>query len=166
VPPTRKRSNACELKKEIEDVHRLRGEVTQLRKDKALFEQASAENAQLRTQAQLAQKLQMENQALRNSYQSVAQTLQQQMQLGALAAQANPQLAQKNSCIANLKQIDGAIQQWALENRKVAASPVDMRGVVEYLKGSVLPLCPAGGVYRPGPWVSGNPTCTIPGHTL
>lgn len=28
--------------------------------------------------------------------------------------------AQKNSCIANLKQIDGAVQQWSLENKKTA----------------------------------------------
>jgi hypothetical protein len=157
---------AAELKKEIEDVHRLRGEVTQLRKDKAVFEQASAENAQLRSQAQLAQKLQLENQALRNQNQAVAQALQNQQAIGAVAMPANAQMAQKNTCIANLQQIDGAIQQWALENRKVAASPVEMRGVVEYLKGRVLPLCPAGGIYRPGANVSRSPTCTVPGHTL
>ncbi len=151
-----------ELKKEAEEVHRLRGEVTQLRQDKGQFEKALVENAQLRAVAQQAQKVQAENAALRGQYQSVVQNMQQQAQMLA----ANPEQARKNSCIANLKQIDGAIQQWALENRKVAASPVDMRGVVEYLKGSVLPLCPAGGVYRPGPTVSGVPTCTIPGHTL
>ena len=46
--------------------------------------------------------------------------------IGLLAAIAIPNFvkaratAQKNSCIANLKQIDGAVQQWALENKKAA----------------------------------------------
>lgn len=153
---------AAELKKEAEEVHRLRGEVTLLRKDKAVFEKASVENAQLRQQVQQAQRLQAENNALRGQVQSAVQNLQHVQAL----VVGQPGQAQKNACIANLKQIDGAIQQWALENRKVAASPVEMRGVVEYLKGSVLPLCPAGGVYRPGFTVSASPLCSVPGHTL
>ena len=32
--------------------------------------------------------------------------------------------AQKNACIANLKQIDGAVQQWALENKKSGTATV------------------------------------------
>ena len=35
--------------------------------------------------------------------------------------------AQKNSCIANLKQIDGAAQQWALENKKAATASASKR---------------------------------------
>lgn len=153
---------AAEFKKEAEEVHRLRGEVTLLRKDKAVFEKASAENAQLRQQVQIAQRLQAENNALRGQVQSAVQNLQHVQAL----AVGQPGQAQKHACIANLKQIDGATQQWALENRKLAASPVDMRGVVEYLKGSVLPFCPAGGVYRPGVTVSASPLCSVPGHTL
>lgn len=156
---------AAELKKEAEEVHRLRGEVTLLRKDKATFEKANAENAQLRAAAQQAQKLQAENTALRGQYQSVVQNMQQAQMLAAANA-GNPEQARKNSCIANLKQIDGAIQQWALENGKVAASPVDPQGFLSYLRGSMLPLCPSGGTYRPGATASGAPTCNIPGHTL
>src|SRR5579871_5721695 len=46
--------------------------------------------------------------------------------IGLLAAIAIPNFvrarttAQKNACIANLKQIDGAVQQWALENKKTS----------------------------------------------
>lgn len=152
---------AAEFKKEAEEVHRLRGEVTQLRQDKAQFEKAKAENVQLREQAQLAQRLQSENATLRGQYQTFVQTMQQAQALGAQPAQA-----QKNACIANLKQIDGATQQWALENRKVAASLVDWKGIQAYLKGNMLPGCPAGGVYNPGPTVSACPTCSVPGHTL
>ena len=77
--------------------------------------------------------------------------------------------AQK-ACIANLKQIDGAVQQWALENKKTATDTYSLidPNVLAYLKGSVLPDCPAGGRYRPGKNIGANPLCTIggPGHTL
>ncbi len=155
---------AEEFKKEAEEVHRLRGEVTLLRKDKAMFEQAKAENTQLREQAQLAQRLQTENATLRGQYQSFVQNMQQAQ---ALALSPGVQ-AQKNSCIANLKQIDGAVQQWALENRKVANDPYSLRNpaLLSYLKGSILPLCPAGGRYTESATISGCPTCTVAGHTL
>lgn len=155
---------AVELKKEAEEVHRLRGEVTLLRKDKATFERASAENAQLRAVAQQAQQLQAENSSLRGQVQSAVHNLQHVQAL----AVGQPGQAQKNSCIANLKQIDGAVQQWTLENKKVEADRYSLqdRSLLAFLRGSVLPLCPAGGSYVHGSTVSASPTCSIPGHTL
>ncbi len=93
--------------------------------------------------------------------------------IGLLAAIAIPNFvkarstAQKNSCIANLKQIDGAVQQWALENKKVATDTyaVSDTTLLSYLKGSALPPCPASGTYA-GTTVSASPTCTVGGHTL
>jgi hypothetical protein len=70
-----------------------------------------------------------------------------------------------NSCINNLKQIEGAKEQWALEHRKTAGDPVQQAAVVSYLKGSAFPPCPAGGVYRLGK-VGEPPRCTFPGHSL
>src|SRR5258705_8470698 len=69
--------------------------------------------------------------------------------IGLLAAIAIPNFikarttSQKNACINNLRQIDGAIQQWALENKKDAAAGVKFTDVSGYLKNSV--ICPAGG---------------------
>jgi prepilin-type N-terminal cleavage/methylation domain-containing protein len=69
--------------------------------------------------------------------------------IGLLAAIAIPNFvkarttSQKNACINNLRQIDGAIQQYALENKKNAADPVGEANVTPYLKNSV--TCPAGG---------------------
>ena len=84
-----------------------------------------------------------------------------------IKARATPS---KAACIANLKQIDGAVQQWALENKKVATDTYSLSDttLLAYLKGSVLPVCPSGGRYLPGLAVSGNPRCSIggPGHTL
>jgi hypothetical protein len=75
----------------------------------------------------------------------------------------------KNSCISNLKQIDGANQQWALENKKLDSDMVDPKGSVAYLKGGVVPTCPAGGSYTIAVAVSNAPTCSLSatlGHSL
>jgi len=69
--------------------------------------------------------------------------------IGLLAAIAVPNFvkarttAQMNACINNLRQIDGAIQQWALEQKKDAAAPVSYPDISDYLKNSV--TCPSGG---------------------
>jgi prepilin-type N-terminal cleavage/methylation domain-containing protein len=69
--------------------------------------------------------------------------------IGLLAAIAIPNFvkarttAQANACINNLRQIDGAKQQWALENKKAAGDTPTATEVAEYLK--TLPICPAGG---------------------
>src|SRR5215208_4976143 len=69
--------------------------------------------------------------------------------IGLLAAIAIPNFikarttAQKNACINNLRQIDGAIQEWALEGKKGTTDPVAYTDISGYLKNEV--LCPAGG---------------------
>jgi prepilin-type N-terminal cleavage/methylation domain-containing protein len=69
--------------------------------------------------------------------------------IGLLAAIAIPNFikarttSQKNACINNLRQIDGAIQQWALENKKDPAATVKFTDISGYLKNSV--ICPSGG---------------------
>ena len=95
--------------------------------------------------------------------------------IGLLAAIAIPnfikarEASQKNACIANLKQIDGAKQTWALENRKVNTdTPVatDLYGATVYIRDT--PTCPStGGAYTIGT-VAVRPLCTgVPAsHTL
>src|SRR5512140_630517 len=69
--------------------------------------------------------------------------------IGMLAAIAIPNFvrartqSQKNACINNLRQIDGAVQQWALENKKAPTSTVTFANISDYLKSSV--TCPSGG---------------------
>src|SRR5207253_7459046 len=69
--------------------------------------------------------------------------------IGLLAAIAIPNFikarttSQKNACINNLRQVDGAIQQWALELKKDAAAAVKFTDISAYLKNSV--ICPSGG---------------------
>ncbi|MCL4177795.1 MAG: type II secretion system GspH family protein [Verrucomicrobia bacterium] len=85
--------------------------------------------------------------------------------IGLLAAIAIPnfvrarETAQRNACINNLRQIDGAKQQWALETRQAAGASADADAVRPYLKGNVMPTCPLGGAaYTPGA-ITNNPTC-------
>ena len=69
--------------------------------------------------------------------------------IGLLASIAIPNFvkarttAQMNACISNLRQIDGAIQQWALDTKQGDTAPVTATDVLPYLKNSV--TCPAGG---------------------
>jgi len=93
--------------------------------------------------------------------------------IGLLAAIAIPNFvkarttAQKNACIANLKQIDGAVQQWALEQKKSSTDTASTTDVLAFLKGSTLPACPMGGDYTTGA-VSSAPVCSksTDGHSI
>jgi prepilin-type N-terminal cleavage/methylation domain-containing protein len=91
--------------------------------------------------------------------------------IGLLAAIAIPNFirarttAQKNSCINNLRQVDGAIQEWAMENKKGPTDPVTFPDISSYLKNSV--ICPAGGTKFSDSYnidtVANKPTCTSSG---
>jgi hypothetical protein len=73
--------------------------------------------------------------------------------------------AQKNACLNNLRQIDGAIQQWALENKKTATDTPTREDLKPYLPKKQFPVCPAGGTYTIG-HVSDRPECSHAGHSL
>ena len=71
--------------------------------------------------------------------------------IGLLAAIAIPNFvharttAQQNACINNLRQIDGAKQQWALENKIAATATPASDKIQPYMgRGSngTLPICP------------------------
>jgi len=91
--------------------------------------------------------------------------------IGLLAAIAIPNFvkarttAQKNACINNLRQIDGAKEQWALENRKSEGTAIVQGEVDTYIKGNATPLCPANGTYTYAA-VGTNPTCNVALHVL
>ena len=88
--------------------------------------------------------------------------------IGLLAAIAIPNFikarttSQQNACINNLRQFDGAVQQWALENKKGLSDAVASTDVQPYIKldasGNV-PSCPSGGTYTFTD-VSTAPTCS------
>jgi len=77
--------------------------------------------------------------------------------IGLLAAIAIPNFikaratSQQNACINNLRQIDGAINEWAMETGQSNGAAVAGVSVVSaYIKMNVnnsVPTCPAGGSY-------------------
>jgi hypothetical protein len=71
----------------------------------------------------------------------------------------------RNSCINSLRQLDGAKQQWALENHKDTNAIPTTADVAPYLKNNHFPVCPKGGKYTICR-VGEDPTCSIPGDVL
>jgi prepilin-type N-terminal cleavage/methylation domain-containing protein len=59
--------------------------------------------------------------------------------------------SQANACINNLRQIDGAMQQYAIENQKKVGDPVnypnDLTPYIKLNSGNQIPQCPANGNY-------------------
>jgi type II secretory pathway pseudopilin PulG len=99
--------------------------------------------------------------------------------IGLLAAIAIPNFvkarttSQANACINNLRQYDGAVQQYALENKQASTATYTLALLKPYIKldsGANLPACPANGTYAEGATVTNPPTCTLstatPSHKL
>ncbi len=143
-----------QLRKDKEDLLRLRNEVTRLRN----------EQQQLTKQTQSAQ-------AALAGAQAEAQRVQEQAQASANAqaqvlANAQSQQLEKiiiiNTCVNNLRRIDAAKHQWALEQNKTAEAAPTAQDITAYLKGE-FPICPAAGNYTINT-VNTNSTCSVAGH--
>ena len=90
--------------------------------------------------------------------------------IGLLAAIAIPNFvkarstSQANACINNLRQIDAAANQFALEKGKktgdAIAWPDDVTPYIKMNSGGSLPACPASGDYACSN-VGTNATCTL-----
>jgi len=91
------------------------------------------------------------------------------MPVGLLTALAIPSFVSARSqtarisCINNLRQIDLAKEQWAIDKDKRAGDIPTLQDLQPYLKQ--VPGCPEGGAYTFGP-IGQNPRCNRPGHVL
>jgi prepilin-type N-terminal cleavage/methylation domain-containing protein len=86
--------------------------------------------------------------------------------IGLLAVIAIPsfvrarQSTQLNSCLNNLRQIDGAKDQWAIENNKATGDAVTSGDIDPYLKRGFAGIEePLGGTYTIGN-VGADPSCS------
>jgi hypothetical protein len=148
--PAASQEELTQLRKDHEDVLRLRNEVRQLRDEKQ----------QLARQAQAAQ-----NVAANSQQQEQLQKLTAENQQLKLQTQVIQQRDQITTCINNLRQIDGAKEQWALESQKPAGTLVSTQDLAPYFPNKAVPACPAGGIYTLNP-IGLHPICNIPGHVL
>ena len=73
--------------------------------------------------------------------------------------------AYENKCINNLRQIDSAIQQWAVELGKTEKDIPTINDISPYLKEGEFPQCPSGGNYKLHA-VGQKPACSVSGHSL
>ncbi len=169
------------LQPQVQELESLRAENEQLKTNQvSSFElerlrKDSADALKLRNDVQLLRgeqtKLKQQAQAAQNQAQQVqAQARAFQAQL--LSRKPSPPSSEAfttqnmiNACINNLRQMDAAKQQWALENRKTGNDTPTAGEVGMYLKDNVIPACPAGGQYTIGR-VNEDPTCSIPDHKL
>jgi prepilin-type N-terminal cleavage/methylation domain-containing protein len=72
--------------------------------------------------------------------------------------------SQTNTCISNLKQIEGAKEQWAMVTKAGSTgAPTSGDLAPEYIK--VFPSCPTSGTYTIGT-IAARPTCNQAGHAL
>ena len=91
--------------------------------------------------------------------------------IGLLAAIAVPNFTQartnarKSTCINNLRLIDAAKEQYALENNKDSSTTPVAADITAYLKGAAVPACPAAGTVAINA-IGTDPTCTVSGHVL
>lgn len=153
------------------------GEIERMRRDNAEIHQLRAASGELSKLRPENQKLQAEVEKLRGM---VAQAqvesanfrkLQQEYETNqrkakvALAGLAGE--TEKRTCIANLRQLAGAKQQWAIDNKRTARDvpgPADLFGSALYLK--LEPTCPLGGGRYTLHSVGENPACSHPEHKL
>jgi membrane protein involved in colicin uptake len=138
------------------EVARLRNEVAQLRGQSNALAKAQET---IRT---LTDRVQTEAEATKTAVATAVATTQADLQKKQLAED------NMNACINNLRLIDAAKQQWALENKKLATDTPEVSDLQPYVgrgTNGEMPSCPDGGTYTFGT-IGERPVCTIPTHVL
>ena len=116
------------------------------------LQQESRQNAQHLTTARTALQLQQEH---------LAQLQTENQQIAAVQAET----LQRNACINNLRQIDAAKLQWALEKNRTTDAVPTVQDLLPYFRDGIFPVCPAGGIYSLNA-AAEEPACSLPGHAL
>ena len=72
---------------------------------------------------------------------------------------------ERDACLENLRQLDGAIESLAAERSWKRGQEVQPGAVAPYMKDNMIPSCPSGGSYVVPP-LGQNPTCSVHGDML
>jgi hypothetical protein len=155
------------LRKDNQDLLRLRNEIRQARDDKnKLAQQAqSALSEAQRAQAE-AQAAQVQVQSLSTNLQAAQASAAAQQAIAArYGSTGTPEQQAARACINTLRQLEIAKQMWAVDNNKSAGAIPTPQDLAPYLKDNVFPACPSGGSYKLGA-MNNVPTCSIASHAL
>jgi hypothetical protein len=137
-------ANNAQPQAQLQELLRLRGEVGVLRQQTKELARLQEENRQLRARPMTVQL---------STADQTGRTL-------------SPEDVARSTCLNHLRQIDGAIQQCALEHSLSETNVVTAEQIMPYLKNQPEVFrCPSGGTYTFG-LVSNVPTCSIPGHAI
>ena len=130
-------------------------------------------NAENKSLSRKLSDLQHQNSTLNDASQQLSQQLtsvqqaaeQQQEQIQQMQYQSQQTQAgnEQSSCMNNLRQIEAAKNEWALETGKAAGAVPTDQDLLPYLTGGVFPVCPSGGVYTIGA-IGTPPSCSIHGQ--
>ncbi len=145
------------LQKDSHEVLKLRNQVQLLR----------GEQDKLKQSAQAAQNQSQQAQARIEAVQDQLTAAKQAAAVKIAAASPSAE-GMMHACINQLRQMDAAKNQWALENGKTSTAMPKESDIAPYIKLDAdgnIPKCPAGGTYILNA-VSVTPTCTIAGHVL
>jgi uncharacterized phage infection (PIP) family protein YhgE len=133
---------------------RLRNQVRQLTDEKAKMAK-QVQEAQSQAERSMAE---MQQATDRTAEKARAMAEQQILQM------KQNQNATMN-CINNLRVLQAAKQQWAVQNNKPQDATPTPPDIAPFLPGQSMPECPSGGRYTLNA-VGAPPTCSIPGHVL
>jgi chromosome segregation ATPase len=180
-----KDAQLAEAREQVQQLDTLRSQIDDLQK------QASGQNDQIASMRkdndellslrskvrQLTDEKAQLSKQLQNSQAQVVQSQAEVQQVQARASENANSIAEQrllqikqaqdavNGCINNLRLIDGAKQQWALENNKTANDIPQPHDLLSYFPSHMMPECPGGGRYTINA-VGTPPTCSIAGHTM
>ncbi len=140
----------------------LQAEVDRLKKENEGFDEAKKENEKVmaekaETDKRVSELKKTQIEVRREKLASENQQLQQRTKEAQTAAFAGTQQA----CFQMMKQIQGAKEQWALENRKDATGLPTAENLAAYLKGFQF-KCPGGGSHTIN-YVGQFPICSVHG---
>jgi hypothetical protein len=146
------------LKKESNEAVRLRNELRLVREEKQKLDQQlqAAQSARDSAQQEVTQ-LRTANEQLQASAKKNEEAVQRYNEM--------QKQQMRSACLSQLRQIDLAKQQWALENHEPAEAIPTAQDIGLFIRDHVIPVCPAGGAYDFST-VGKMPTCSVPGHTL
>lgn len=148
------------LRRENKEIHELRAASADVQRLQKENEKLMREMVVLRSQLSHAQ-----TQA--TQLRETARDAQQELRQTQSVVVANTAREQRNACIANLRWIDGAKQQWALDERKSAQeipAVAELFGQQRYIP--IEPVCPTSGGRYQILAVGLPPACSHPDHKL